>query len=110
MTQYLTPAQVAKALQVSERTLRRWPIPRCKVGGVWRYDPADVEAYMRSLKQGPAVPVTEIPHREEDQTTEFPIITPRAQAESLSKQYLNQGINQGVVVRHRNKLYILGGL
>jgi hypothetical protein len=89
MTQYLTPAQVAKALQVSERTLRRWPIPRCKVGGVWRYDPADVEAYMRSLKQGAA------------------FLAPKM--ESVEGAPLTVDDRPPAPVRHRNKLYMLGG-
>jgi len=49
--EFLTPRQLAKRLQVDERTVRRWRIegggpPFLKLGGSIRYRNADVEAWI----------------------------------------------------------------
>ena len=50
----LTPEQVAKRLQVTERTvygwLRRGTLPALKLGRLWRIRPEDLEAFLESAR------------------------------------------------------------
>lgn len=54
MEQYLTAQQVCDRLQISRETLRRWIAagiirPAITVGGVRRFDPADVRRVTKPL-------------------------------------------------------------
>jgi excisionase family DNA binding protein len=58
---YLTVADVAKQLQISEDTVRRWiktgKLPALKIGKEWRVAPDDLEAFLKqSRKQPPDTP------------------------------------------------------
>ena len=50
----LTPEQVAKRLQVTERTvygwLRRGGLPALKLGRLWRIRPEDLEAFLENAR------------------------------------------------------------
>ena len=50
----LTPEQVAKRLQVTERTvyawLRRGNLPALKLGRLWRIRPEDLEGFLESAR------------------------------------------------------------
>ena len=50
----LTPEQVAKRLQVTERTiygwLRRGTLPALKLGRLWRIRPEDLEAFLENAR------------------------------------------------------------
>ncbi len=52
---YLTAKEVADLLQVDERTVKRYAdkgeLPGYKVMGKWRFDPQEVERYIRSKQQ-----------------------------------------------------------
>ena len=55
---YLTPAEVADILGVSERTLNRWHSlrqgpPRCKIGRAVRYVASSVAAWMAAQEVQP---------------------------------------------------------
>jgi excisionase family DNA binding protein len=55
---YLTVADVAKQLQISEDTVRRWiksgKLPALKIGKEWRVDPEELKAFLaQSRKQPP---------------------------------------------------------
>ena len=50
----LTPEQVAKRLQVTERSiywwLRRGTLPALKLGRLWRIRPEDLEAFLENAR------------------------------------------------------------
>lgn len=55
--EYLTPAQVAEMLQVSEKTLQRWAkadptFPLLKLGGTVRYPRERLIRWLRDREQG----------------------------------------------------------
>ncbi len=55
---YLTVADVARQLQISEDTVRRWlksgKLPALKIGKEWRIDPDDLKTFLaQSRKQPP---------------------------------------------------------
>ena len=54
LTKYLTSADIAEALQCTTKhvnTLRkRGELRATAIGGMWRYDPADLKAYLKSQK------------------------------------------------------------
>jgi excisionase family DNA binding protein len=57
-SQYLTPAEVAEVLGVSERTLNRWHSmrqgpPRCKIGRAVRYVASSVANWMAAQEVQP---------------------------------------------------------
>lgn len=102
----LTPAETAQFLKVSERTLRRLPVPRAKIGGQLRYDLADLEAWVRMQKQGGA------------QTIVWPAsVTIRGDTMSMPLHALESSIIPQSVsgtapprqVKHRNPLFAIGG-
>ena len=53
------PAEVAKYLGVSERTLYQWAqmgkVPAFKVGSVWRFRRHEIDAWLESNRSGPSV-------------------------------------------------------
>ncbi len=53
------PAEVAKYLGVSERTLYQWAqmgkVPAFKVGSVWRFRRHEIDAWLDSNRTGPSV-------------------------------------------------------
>jgi excisionase family DNA binding protein len=55
-TRWLTIADVAELLQVSERTVRRWldagDLAAHKLGRQWRISDKDLEQYLLSRRQG----------------------------------------------------------
>lgn len=53
---YLTPEQAASYLGVkSLQTLRKLPIPTMRIRSLVRYERSDIDAYMQSIKRGPAI-------------------------------------------------------
>jgi excisionase family DNA binding protein len=52
---YLTVEDVAKQLQVSTYTVRRWlksgKLPAIKLGKEWRISPDDLEAFLAQLRK-----------------------------------------------------------
>jgi len=54
----LTIEEVAEALKLKPITVRRWAasgkLPASKMGRVWRFHPADVQAFMQALRHGEA--------------------------------------------------------
>lgn len=86
----LTPAETAQFLKVSERTLRRLPVPRAKIGGQLRYDLADLEAWVRMQKQGMILDVTPV-------TTLTSLPAPALIPAATSRP-----------VKHRNPLFAIG--
>lgn len=63
MDKYLTPDDVAAALQVHMETVLRWArtgkLPGSKIGKLWRFRPSDVDAFVRGRQpaQGDALSV-----------------------------------------------------
>lgn len=49
-----TAEDVARELQCSTRSVRRLPIPRVRLGGMVRFYPADVLAYVEARRPRPA--------------------------------------------------------
>lgn len=51
-TPYLTPVQIAERLNVTRRTVTSWcesgRLRASRVGGRWRIDPADLEAFLQT--------------------------------------------------------------
>lgn len=86
----LTPAETAQFLKVSERTLRRLPVPRAKIGGQLRYDLADLEAWVQMQKRGMTLDVTPT-----ITLTNLPVTTLIPAASSR-------------LVKHRNPLFAIG--
>jgi len=100
----LTPAETAQFLKVSERTLRRLPVPRAKIGGQLRYDLADLEAWVRMQKQGMILDVTLLADR--------PASVPAPPLQSLDSTIIPKplsGSSQPRPVKHRNPLFAIGG-
>ena len=58
MDTYLTPADVAAALQVHMETVLRWArtgeLAGSKIGKLWRFRQADVDAFVRHRQAAPA--------------------------------------------------------
>lgn len=54
---YLTVADVAKQLQISEDTVRRWiksgKLPALKIGKEWRVDPEELKAFLAQSRKRP---------------------------------------------------------
>ena len=55
---YLTPAQVAELLQVSEKSVYRWAkadasMPMLRIGGTVRFPRERLERWLRNREQGP---------------------------------------------------------
>lgn len=100
----LTPAETAQFLKVSERTLRRLPVPRAKIGGQLRYDLDDLEAWVRMQKQGMIIDVTMLADRPAS------LVAPSLKAlESSIIPKPIAGTAQPRQVRHRNPLFAIGG-
>lgn len=96
----LTPAETAQFLKVSERTLRRLPVPRAKIGGQLRYDLADLEAWVLMQKQGMIL----------DVTPNVALSAPPLQMpESTIIPKPLSGSAQPRPVKHRNPLFAIGG-
>lgn len=93
---YLTIAEAAAVLKVSPRTIKRYQIPYYRMGGSRRYDPADIHAYMATRRVGgegvpePASVAAE-PSSPKPVPATWPAPTP------------------GAPVRHRNKMFVMGG-
>lgn len=100
----LTPAETAKFLKVSERTLRRLPVPRAKIGGQLRYDLADLEAWVRMQKRGMILDVTMLADR-----SATPAALPLQTLESSMIPKQLSGSPQPRQVKHRNPLFAIGG-
>jgi len=49
--QLLTVIEVAALLKVNRETVRKLPIPRSRIGGMFRYRPMDVERYVSSTME-----------------------------------------------------------
>ncbi len=51
----LTPAEVAERLQVTRQTVWRWlregELPAISLGGIYRVDPADLDAFLEGRKR-----------------------------------------------------------
>lgn len=54
---YLTVADVAKQLQISEDTVRRWiksgKLPALKIGKEWRIDPEELKSLLAQFRKQP---------------------------------------------------------
>ncbi len=100
----LTPSETAQFLKVSERTLRRLPVPRAKIGGQLRYDLADLEAWVRMQKQGMIIDVRMFA----DVPTRLPETTLQALESSMIPKQIS-GTGQPRQVKHRNPLFAIGG-
>lgn len=100
----LTPAETAQFLKVSERTLRRLPVPRAKIGGQLRYDLADLEAWVRMQKQGMILDVRTF--------TDMPSSLPAQPLQTLESSIIPQSVSGSAPprqVKHRSPLLAIGG-
>ena len=88
---YLTIDEAAELLRTSPRTIKRRPIPYYREGGRRLYDRADLLAYLQTCRQegGASEPTPRLVVPE-------PIIPKTASGTSST-------------VRHRNKLFVMGG-
>lgn len=55
--EYLTPAEIAKQLKITERTVYRWldagQLRGLKLGRVWRVRNSDLESFLKERENSP---------------------------------------------------------